>query len=220
MKKFPKKAVVLFSGGLDSTTVLALAKEQGFAVYALSFDYGQRHKAELDAARKIAQAMGVVEHKVVKFDLTCFGGSALTDTAIEVPDYQETLDVPITYVPARNTIFQSYAMAYAEVLGAHDIFIGASAVDYSGYPDCRPEYFAAFNKMAQLATKATVHTPLINLSKAETVKMGVKLGVNYSQSVSCYRLSDDGLACGRCDSCVLRKKGFAEAGVEDPTGYV
>ncbi len=220
MQNSLKKAVVLLSGGLDSTTVTAMVQEQGYAVYALSFAYGQRHSAELDAAKLIAKQMAVVEHKIITLDLTTFGGSALTDSSIEVPDHEDTDAVPITYVPARNTIFLSYAMAYAEVNNINDIFIGASAVDYSGYPDCRPEYFDAFNTMSQLASKVNIHTPLINLSKAETLQIGAKLGVDYALTVSCYQLDDDRRACGRCDSCALRKKGFADAGLDDVTSYI
>lgn len=220
MSQLVKKAVVALSGGLDSTTVLGIAKDQGYSVYALSFDYGQRHKSELNAAITIAKKAKVAEHKIVTLDLTTFGGSALTDNNIDVPDYQEGSDIPITYVPARNTIFLSYAMAYAEVNNIRDIFFGASAVDYSGYRDCRPEYFAAFNNMAKLAADIAVHTPLISLSKAETIALGMKLGVDYADTVSCYQLTTDGRACGKCDSCTLRKKGFADAGLEDVTLYL
>lgn len=221
-----KNAVVLFSGGLDSTTCLAYAKSQGFNCYALSFNYGQRHSAELNAAKRIASHYGV-HHIIVDIPISQFGGSALTDKNISIPDYNNSKDIPVTYVPARNTIFLSFALGWAEVLKAHDIFIGVSAVDYSGYPDCRPEYIAAFQKLANLATKTGVEegniflqTPLIHLSKAETIRLGESLGVNYRMTVSCYNATDDGLACGKCDSCMLRKKGFSEAGVEDKTLYI
>lgn len=220
------KAVVLVSGGLDSTTVLALARQQGFDCYALSFDYGQRHRAELAAAGKTAQSLGAIEHKTVKLDLASIGGSALTDSRIAVPE-QSSEGIPVTYVPARNTVFLAIALGWAEVLGASDIFIGVNAVDYSGYPDCRPEYIAAFQAMANLATRAGVegqtlkiNTPLINLSKAEIIRQGIAAGVNYSETVSCYQATDKGLACGKCDSCRLRKIGFAEAGIPDPTRYL
>ncbi|MFG1497140.1 7-cyano-7-deazaguanine synthase QueC [Saccharospirillum sp. HFRX-1] len=220
-----KKAVVLLSGGLDSTTVLAQAKADGYELYALSFDYGQRHDAELDAAKRIAKSMGVVEHKVIPIDLASLGGSALTDHSLEVPT-EETEGIPVTYVPARNTVFLSIALGWAEVLEAQNIFIGVSAVDYSGYPDCRPEYIAAYERLANLATRMgvegrviKVHTPLINLSKAETVALGTQLGVDYGLTVSCYQANESGEACGRCDSCRLRQKGFAEAGLSDPTRY-
>jgi 7-cyano-7-deazaguanine synthase len=225
MNRINKKAVILASGGLDSTTVLAIAKSQGYSCYTLSFDYGQRHKAELVAAKRIAELMAVEEHRVVNLDLTSIGGSALTDKALAVPE-EQTEGIPITYVPARNTIFLSYALAWAEVLQADDIFIGVNAVDYSGYPDCRPEYIEAYEKMANLATKAGVEqhvlkirTPLIALSKAEIVQLGVSLGVDYSATVSCYQANDDGLACGKCESCRLRRIGFANANVDDPTRY-
>lgn len=211
-----KKAVILLSGGLDSTTCLALAMSQGYECHALSFDYGQTHRAELNAAQKIAQHFRVKSHRIVDLkSLGEFGHSALTDEAIEVPDYQENGGIPITYVPARNTIFLSMAMGLAEALGARDIFIGVSAVDYSGYPDCRPEFIEAFQAMANLATKMTVegetlriHAPLMHLSKTETIALGLKLGVDYSITVSCYRADADGKPCGTCDSCVLREKGF------------
>lgn len=221
-----RKAVVLFSGGLDSSTVLAIARSEGFHCYALSFAYGQRHKAELLAAARIAESEGVVEHRTVALDLSAIGGSALTDRSLDVPE-EPTGGVPITYVPARNTIFLSYALAWAEVLQANDIFIGVNAVDYSGYPDCRPQYIAAFEKMANLATRAgienhkmTIRAPLIDLSKAEIIRKGMQLGVDYSQTVSCYQATADGLACGRCESCRLRMAGFANAGVDDPTLYL
>ena len=220
-----KKAVVLVSGGLDSATTLALAQEQGYACYAISFDYGQRHRCELQAASKVAQTAGVVEHKVISLNLDNIGGSALTDTAIAVPD-QPTEGIPVTYVPARNTVFLSLALAWAEVLAADAIFIGVNAVDYSGYPDCRPEFIAAFTNLAKLATKAGVEghpigveTPLIHLSKAEIVQQGLRLGVDYANTISCYDPDDAGRACGRCDSCRLRAAGFKEAGVADPTRY-
>jgi len=220
-----KKAVVLLSGGLDSATTLALAQEQGYACYAISFDYGQRHRCELEAAHRVAQAAGVVEHKVITLDLNNIGGSALTDTAIAVPD-QPTAGIPVTYVPARNTVFLSLALAWAEVLAAEAIFIGVNAVDYSGYPDCRPEFIQAFTHLAKLATKAGVEgqpigteTPLIHLSKAEIIQQGLRLGVEYANTISCYAPDDAGRACGRCDSCRLRAAGFKNAGVADPTFY-
>ena len=220
-----KKAVILVSGGLDSTTVLSMALDQGYECYTLSFDYGQRHRSELEAAQGVSSNMGVAEHKVVKLDLGTIGGSALTDTAIDVPEH-ETTGIPVTYVPARNTVFLSIALGWAEVLGANDIFLGVNAVDYSGYPDCRPAYIDAFASMANLATKAGVegqrleiHAPLINMTKAEIVQAGLALGVDYSQTVSCYQASLEGLACGKCDSCRLRQQGFVEAGVKDPTRY-
>lgn len=219
------KAVVLVSGGLDSATTLAMAREQGFDCYALSFDYGQRHRCELTAAARVATAQAAIEQRVMLLDLRAIGGSALTDDAIAVPT-EAAAGIPVTYVPARNTIFLSYALAWAEVLAARDIFIGVNAVDYSGYPDCRPEYIAAFQAMANLATKAgvegktmTIHTPLIHLSKAEIIHQGVRLGVDYGATISCYNPDSDGRACGRCDSCRLRAAGFREAGVTDPTHY-
>jgi 7-cyano-7-deazaguanine synthase len=220
-----KRAVVLLSGGLDSATVLALAAGQGYACHALSVDYGQRHHAELAAAQRVAQALGAVEHRVIRIDLTAFGGSALTDANIAVP-VQPTSGIPLTYVPARNTIMLSLALAWAEVLQAQDIFIGVNAVDYSGYPDCRPEYIAAFEGMANLATRAavegnrlTLHAPLQNLSKAEIIAQGMQLGVDYSLTVSCYQADEQGRACGVCDSCRLRRAGFESAGVPDLTRY-
>ncbi len=224
-----KPAVVLLSGGLDSATVAAIADRDGFAVHALSFEYGQRHSPEVDAARRIAIALGVDQHKVVKIDLRAFGGSALTDD-IDVPkDHTQSdteSDIPITYVPARNTIFLSYALAWSEVIGADDILLGVNAVDYSGYPDCRPEYIEAFQAMARLATKAgvegngaTIHTPLIHATKAEIITLGVSLGVDYGLTISCYDPDQNGSACGRCDSCLLRSKGFRDAGLDDPTSY-
>ena len=220
-----QRAVVLVSGGLDSTTVLALARQQGFQCYALSFDYGQRHRAELKAAANTANTLGAEQHKVVKLDLRTIGGSALTDNEIAVPE-QHTEGIPVTYVPARNTVFLSIALGWAEVLGASEIFIGVNAVDYSGYPDCRSEYITAFQAMANLATKAGVegnplkiNTPLINLSKSEIIRQGLAAGVDYSQTVSCYQATPEGLACGLCDSCRLRREGFLEAGIPDPTRY-
>tara|TARA_R110000823_G_scaffold119998_2_gene244230 strand:- start:1637 stop:2341 length:705 start_codon:yes stop_codon:yes gene_type:complete len=220
-----QRAVVLVSGGLDSATVLAMARAEGYACYTLSFDYGQRHRAELYAAERVARAHGGVEHKVVTLNLDSIGGSALTDPAIAVPE-EETTGIPVTYVPARNTVFLAIALGWAEVLGAHDIFIGVNAVDYSGYPDCRPEYIAAFEAMANLATRegveglaTRIHTPLMRLAKAEIIRGGLALGVDYSLTVSCYQASGDGLACGRCDSCRLRRQGFLDAGVKDPTRY-
>jgi 7-cyano-7-deazaguanine synthase len=220
-----KKAVILASGGLDSTTVLAMAKAEGYACYSLSFDYGQRHRAELVAAERCAKALGVVEHKQVQLDLRSIGGSALTDVAIAVPEDSPS-GIPVTYVPARNTIFLSIALGWAEVLEADAIFIGVNAVDYSGYPDCRPEFIDAFARLAQLATKAGVEgrpleirTPLLHLSKADIIKQGAALGVDYGQSVSCYQADAEGRACGRCDSCRLRRKGFIDAQVADPTRY-
>ncbi len=221
----PKRAVVLLSGGLDSSTVLALARHAGYACCTLCVDYGQRHHAELAAAQRVAQVLGAEQHRVINIDLTAFGGSALTDASIAVPE-QPSAGIPVTYVPARNTIMLSLALAWAEVLQAQDIFIGVNAVDYSGYPDCRPEYIAAFERMANLATKAavegkplTIHTPLINLSKADIIRHGVKLGVDYGMTVSCYQADEAGRACGVCDSCRLRRAGFAAAGVNDPTRY-
>ena len=221
-----KRAVILVSGGLDSTTVLAMAQSQGYACYTLSFDYGQRHRAELYAADRVSRALGDVEHKLVKLNLDSIGGSALTDMSIAVPE-EETAGIPITYVPARNTVFLSIALGWAEVLGAHDIFIGVNAVDYSGYPDCRPEYIAAFETMANLATRAgvegqkiTIHTPLMRLGKGDIILAGIALGVDYAITVSCYQATEEGLACGKCDSCRLRRQGFADAGLEDPTHYL
>ena len=226
-----KRAVVLASGGLDSTTVMAIAKQQGFAIYSLSFSYGQRHSIELRAAKRVAELMGVSKHLVLEMDLTKFGASALTDD-IAVPKSSDgnitTDEIPVTYVPARNTIFLSLALAWAETLNASDIFIGVNALDYSGYPDCRLEYIKAFESMANLATKASVegglklniHTPLINMTKAQIIRKGMELGVDYAVTHSCYDPSPEGLACGYCDSCILRKKGFMEAGVEDPTKYI
>lgn len=222
-----KKAVVLYSGGLDSTTCMAIARVDGFETYAMSFAYGQRHSVELDKAREYAPKIGAASHQVVEIDLRPFGGSALT-ADIAVPKDQLSQDaIPITYVPARNTIFLSFALGWAEVLGAFDIYVGVNALDYSGYPDCRPEYIGAFENMANLATKAgvegdhpyTIHTPLIQLSKAEIIRTGLDLGVDYSLTHSCYDPTLAGLSCGRCDSCLLRLKGFREAGLEDPIEY-
>jgi 7-cyano-7-deazaguanine synthase len=225
-----KKAVVLTSGGLDSTTAMAIAKDQGYAVYGLSFDYGQRHRFELEAARKVSGSLGAVRHLVIPLDLRVFGGSALT-ADIDVPKGRDSdamgRGIPITYVPARNTIFLSVALAWAEVIEAGHIFIGVNAVDYSGYPDCRPEYIAAFEAMANLATRAAVegalpihlHAPLIHMTKAQIIQSGIDLGVDYSMTHSCYDPSPEGSACGRCDSCLLRRRGFMEAGVADPTTY-
>ncbi|NNT95219.1 7-cyano-7-deazaguanine synthase QueC [Stutzerimonas nitrititolerans] len=220
-----KKAVVLLSGGLDSATVVAMAKAQGYSCYTMSFDYGQRHRAELQAAERVASQLGVVEHKVIGLNLSGIGGSALTDSTIDVPETPEE-GIPVTYVPARNTVFLSLALGWAEVIGARDLFIGVNAVDYSGYPDCRPEFIEAFERMANLATKAgvegqgfSVQAPLQNLSKAQIIQEGIRLGVDYAITVSCYQADDEGRACGKCDSCRLRKAGFQAAGVEDPTRY-
>jgi 7-cyano-7-deazaguanine synthase len=226
MKKIVKKAVVLLSGGLDSATCLAIANSQGFACYALSLDYHQRHIAELQAAQNIALQLGAKMHKTANLDLSLFGGSALTDNNIDVP-MTETTGIPVTYVPARNTIMLSLALAWAEVLQAQDIFIGVNALDYSGYPDCRAEYVAAFQQMANLATKfavegqkITVHAPLIDMSKAQIIALGTRLNVPYGATVSCYQADENGRACGKCDSCRLRSDGFKKAGLPDPTSYV
>ncbi|MCM8857298.1 MAG: 7-cyano-7-deazaguanine synthase QueC [Candidatus Thiodiazotropha sp.] len=220
-----QRAVVLLSGGLDSATVLAIAGSQGFSCYALSMAYGQRHAAELAAATRVATALQALDHKVIHIGLDDIGGSALTDRSIQVPEEMST-GIPITYVPARNTVFLSLALGWAEVLEAHDIFIGVNAVDYSGYPDCRPQFIEAFEKLANLATKAGVegkpfqiHTPLINLSKADIIRQGIQLGVDYGLTVSCYQATGVGEACGVCDSCRLRMRGFVEAGIADPTAY-
>lgn len=220
-----KRAVILLSGGLDSATVVAMAREQGYVCYTMSFDYGQRHRAELDAAVRVARDLGVVEHKVIGLNLNGIGGSALTDDSIAVPETPGE-GIPVTYVPARNTVFLSLALGWAEVLGARDIFIGVNAVDYSGYPDCRPEFIESFERMANLATKAgvegqgfTIQAPLQNLSKADIVKEGVRLGVDYGLTVSCYQADAQGRACRKCDSCRLRAEGFAAAGITDPTHY-
>lgn len=219
------RAVILLSGGLDSATVLAIAKDQGYQCYALSFNYGQRHAVELTAAAKIARALGVIEHKIIDLDLTQIGGSALTDKNIEIP-MSPTEGIPITYVPARNTIFLSYALAWAEVLHINDIFIGVNAVDYSGYPDCRSEYIQAYEHMANLATKSgvegaklSIHTPLIDLNKADIILRGIELNVDYALTISCYQVDEDGGACSVCDSCRFRKEGFENAGIPDPTYY-
>lgn len=220
-----KRAVVLLSGGLDSATALAVARAEGYACHALSIAYGQRHRVELRAASRVARALGAIEHKVIALDLSAIGGSALTDTRFEVPETPGE-GIPITYVPARNTVFLAVALGWAEVLEAQDIFIGVNAVDYSGYPDCRPEFIAAFEHLANLATKAGVegrvfrlHAPLIALSKAEIIRRGTALGVDYALTVSCYTADAQGRACGRCDSCRLRRQGFQEAGIADPTPY-
>lgn len=220
-----KKAVVLLSGGLDSATVLAIARSQGFECYCLSLDYHQRHVAELKAAERVAQALGAKAHRTAQLDLSMFGGSALTDRQIDVPE-TPTEGIPVTYVPARNTIMLSLALAWAEVLEAQDIFIGVNALDYSGYPDCRSEYVKAFQAMANLATKSavegktiTVHAPLIDMTKAEIIRKGAQLGLDYGLTVSCYQADDAGRACGRCDSCRFRREGFAGAGIQDPTAY-
>lgn len=226
-----RKAIVLLSGGLDSTTCLAIAKSKGFEPYALTFKYGQRHEGELAAAKRVAETLGVAAHQTIEINLQAFGGSALTDASLEVPKERETEQmsdgIPITYVPARNTIFLSFALAWAEVLPANDIFIGVNAIDYSGYPDCRPEFIEAFQQMANLATKAgtesgqgvTIHTPLIQMTKGEIVRTGVDLGVDYSLTLTCYDPSPAGESCGQCDACQLRLRGFAEAGVDDPVSY-
>ena len=224
------KAVILLSGGIDSTTTLAVAFRDGFECYAVSFDYGQRHRCELEASQTVAKALGAQQHLLIPFDMGGIGGSALTDD-IDVPTDRDesrmSVDIPVTYVPARNTIFLSFALAWAEVLGAFDIFLGANAVDYSGYPDCRPEYIEAYERMANLATRACVegtgrfqiHVPLIHMTKAEIIQTGIDLGVDYRLTHSCYNPSDDGGACGRCGSCVVRRKGFRKAGATDPTRY-
>ena len=228
--KQKKKAVVLSSGGLDSTTVMAIARREGFEIYSLSFFYSQRHSYELDAAERVATSLGAARHMIIDIDLKKIGGSALTDNRIDVPKSRKPADmtagIPVTYVPARNTIFLSYALAWAETLAADHIFIGVNALDYSGYPDCRPEYISAFEQMANLATKSGVEgtririvAPLQHLSKAQIIKTGIELGIDYSITHSCYDPLKQGLACGRCDSCLLRKKGFDEAGVSDPTRY-
>jgi 7-cyano-7-deazaguanine synthase len=222
-----KKAVVLLSGGLDSATTLAIARNDGYACHCLSIDYGQRHRAELAAAARVARALGAAEHRTLAVGLGAIGGSALTDSTIAVPDQGATGGIPVTYVPARNTIMLSMAMAYAEVAGAADVFIGANAVDYSGYPDCRPEYLRAFERMANLATRSalegrrfTLHAPLVEMSKADIIRRGRALGVDYALTVSCYQASDSGAACGKCDACRIRRSGFESAAVADPTQYV
>jgi 7-cyano-7-deazaguanine synthase len=220
-----KQSVVLLSGGLDSATTLAIARSEGYACHCLTVDYGQRHRAELAAAARVARALGAASHKVLAIDLTAVGGSALTDRSIAVPE-TPTPGIPVTYVPARNTILLALALAWAEVLGAQDIYFGANAVDYSGYPDCRPEYMRAFELLANLATRAAVegarlalHTPIIDLAKAEIIRRGIALGVDYGLTVSCYQAAEDGRACGRCDACRLRRAGFEAASVPDPTQY-
>jgi len=220
-----RRAIVLLSGGLDSATTLAMARADGFACYALSFQYGQRHAVELAAAARVAKVLGAAEHRTITIDLAAFGGSALTDHTIAVPEAPSS-GIPITYVPARNTIFLAYALGWGEVIGAHDIFVGVNAVDYSGYPDCRPEFIEAFERLANLATKAGVegdgfriHAPLIELTKADIVRKGMAAGIDYSMTVSCYQPDEGGRACGRCDSCRLRRVGFEQAGVADPTRY-
>ncbi|MHC4637652.1 MAG: 7-cyano-7-deazaguanine synthase QueC [Planctomycetota bacterium] len=232
MSEKNKKAVILLSGGLDSATTLAIARDEGFRCYALNFQYGQRHQKEVDAAKKISQSLEVVELRCITIDLGQFGGSALTDLNMEVPrnraEMDETERIPLTYVPARNTIFLSYALAWAEVLGVFDIFIGVNSTDYSGYPDCRAEFIEAFEKTANLATAAAVekkgryriHTPVINMTKAQIIQAGTRLGVDYSLTHSCYDPDQKGRSCGRCDSCRLRLKGFSEAGIKDPVEYV
>ncbi|MDR0576269.1 MAG: 7-cyano-7-deazaguanine synthase QueC [Candidatus Accumulibacter sp.] len=222
----PRRAVVLLSGGIDSATCLAIARDAGFDCHCLSLDYGQRHRAELEAARRVAQALGAKEHRVVRLDLAAFGGSALTDRNIDVPTDGAEGGIPVTYVPARNTVMLSLALAWAETLESRAIFIGVNAVDYSGYPDCRPEFVSAFERLANLATKAgvegrrvTIHAPLIDLSKARIIRRGSALGVDYGITVSCYQADDRGRACGLCDSCRLRREGFAAAGIADPTPY-
>ncbi|MEM7357547.1 MAG: 7-cyano-7-deazaguanine synthase QueC [Pseudomonadota bacterium] len=222
MKDAQRKAVVLVSGGLDSATVLAIAQAKGYECYALSMDYGQRHRIELDRAARVAKANGAVEHRVVRIDIGGFGGSALTDNDISVPT-EETEEIPVTYVPARNTVFLSVALGWAEVLGANSIFIGANAVDYSGYPDCRPEYLHAFQEMANLATKTgvegnpiTIEAPLLTLTKAEIIQQGLAHGVDYSDTISCYNPGEQGETCGECDSCRIREAGFEAAGIKDP----
>ena len=219
------KAVVLLSGGLDSATVLAMARDQGYECYTMSFDYGQRHRAELNAAKRLSAALGAVDHKTVRIDLDGIGGSALTDPDIDVPTQMEE-GIPVTYVPARNTVFLSLALGWAEVLAAQDLFIGVNAVDYSGYPDCRPEFIKSFEQTANLATKAgvegqhfSIHAPLVEMTKAQIIQTGSALGVDYAMTVSCYQADDQGRACGVCDSCRLRRDGFEKAGVEDPTDY-
>ncbi|MBT3431631.1 MAG: 7-cyano-7-deazaguanine synthase QueC [Candidatus Thioglobus sp.] len=222
----PEKAVVLLSGGLDSTTALAIAKSKGFECYALSFDYGQKQKSELNSAKKIAKQFDATEHRIMNISLSDFGGSALTDKNIAVPDFKQSDEIPITYVPARNTIFLSYALAWAEVLESQSIFIGVNSTDYSGYPDCRQEYITAFEIMANLATKQgiegqkiTVHTPLINLDKSQIITQGLSLGIDYSLTTTCYQADNEGKACGTCDACEYRKQGFKSAGISDPTKY-
>jgi 7-cyano-7-deazaguanine synthase len=221
-----KKAVILFSGGLDSTTCLAIARSQGFECYTLSFDYGQKHAVETSRAEVLSRVYGAVKHQLLTLPLDCIGGSSLTDADKPVEDHQDKNEIPSTYVPARNTIFLSFALALSEVIGAQDIFIGANHIDYSGYPDCRPDYLQAFAHMAALATKKgregvafNIHAPLLEMNKAEIIRKGISLGIDYSQTISCYRADASGHACGKCDSCEYRKKGFEEAGLLDPTPY-
>ena len=221
-----KRAVVLLSGGLDSVTALAMAREQGFECYTLSFNYGQRHHAELNAAKMLSSQNGAVAHKIIDIDLSAIGGSALTDQTIDVPEHYEE-GIPVTYVPARNTVFLSIALGWAEVLSAQAIFVGVNAVDYSGYPDCRPEFVAAFEQLANVATKAgvegqklTVHAPLMTMTKADIIQQGTRLGIDYGQTISCYQADADGRACGKCDSCRFRQQGFEQAGLDDPTRYI
>ncbi len=222
-----RKAVVLLSGGLDSATSLAIAVDKGYECYCISFEYGQRHGIEIQFAASLANSLGAVEHRIARIDIGAFGGSALTDSQIEVPNYVQCENqIPVTYVPARNTVFLACALGWAEVLGARDIFIGVNAVDYSGYPDCRPEFITAFQTLANLATRSgvegdhfNIQVPLIDLKKKEIIRCGMALGVDYAKTVSCYRLDENGYACGRCDSCVIRRQGFQSAGVEDPTQY-
>lgn len=222
-----KKAIVLNSGGLDSATCLAIAQEEGYEIHALTFDYGQRHRAEINAAERLSTHFRVKAHRIIQLPIGQMGGSALTDALIDIPEYSQSKEIPVTYVPARNTIFLSIALGLAEVVGAYDIFTGVNAVDYSGYPDCRPEYFKAFQALADLATKTAVEgrpiilrTPLLALAKAQIIQKGLLLGAPYEKSVSCYQADDEGRACRRCDACVLRSIGFQEAGVDDPTSYI
>ena len=223
-----KKAIILFSGGLDSTTCLAIAKSQGYSCYALSFQYGQKHYIEIEQAKKLALQYEVKDHKILRLPLDEIAGSSLTDSNWAIEDYEERTSIPNTYVPARNTIFLSFALAWGEVIQAYDIFLGANDLDYSGYADCRPEYLRAFEKMATLATKVgvetdckfSIHAPLLRMNKAQIIQQGIQLGVNYSETISCYRADEKGRACGKCDSCTYRKKGFKEAGVTDTTNYV
>lgn len=221
-----KKAIILFSGGLDSTTCLAIAKSQGFLCYLLTFAYGQKHQVEVSHAKQLASHFDVAEHRILNLPINDFGGSSLTDKNLIISDYENASGIPNTYVPARNTIFLSFALAFGEVVDAYDIFIGANCIDYSKYPDCRPEYLCAFERMAGLATKAgdtgkqfTIHAPLLQMTKAEIIRKGLSLGVDYGNTISCYRADEEGRACGKCDSCVYRKKGFAEANITDPTVY-
>lgn len=221
-----KKSIILFSGGLDSTTCLAIAADQGYECYTLSFEYGQKHESEVAFAKAAASQLKVAEHRVLTLPIGSYGGSSLTDDSLLIQDYKPASEIPSTYVPARNTIFLSFAVSWGEVVGAYDIFIGANVMDYSGYPDCRPDYLAAFERVAVLGTKAgsegqtfKIHAPLLRLTKADIIREGVKLGVDYRQTVSCYRADEQGRACGKCDSCVFRKKGFEEAGMADPTMY-